>query len=301
MANSIADVIIIGGSYAGLSAAMALGRAGRQALVIDSGLPCNRQTPYSHNFITQDGTAPAAIAALAKEQVLRYPTIRFISDTVTEARQQEGVFGITTTSGQQYAGHKLLFTTGIRDTMPSIPGFAECWGISVLHCPYCHGYEVKQQTTGILASGETAFEFAKLILNWTPDLTVYTNGPSGFTPEQVARLAQHHIKVISSPVAHLTHQKGYIQSITFEDGSTSSLKALYARLPFTQHCPLPASLGCDFNEMGLITVDGFQQTTVPGIYAAGDNTTPFRSVAAVVAAGTMAGAAINKTLIEERF
>ncbi len=301
MSDNILDVIIIGGSYAGLSAAMTLGRAGRQALVIDSGLPCNRQTPHSHNFLTQDGSTPAAIAALAKEQVLRYPTIRLLSDTVTGASRQAAGFSITTASGQSHTAHKLLFTTGIRDTMPPIPGFADCWGISVLHCPYCHGYEVKQQPTGILASGDTAFEFAKLILNWTPDLTVYTNGPTGFTHEQQARLAQHQIRVVTNPITHFTHHNGYIQSITFEDGSTAFPKALYARLPFTQHCPLPASLGCDFNEMGFITVDVLQQTTVPGIYAAGDNTTPFRAVSGAVAGGSMAGAAINKALIEERF
>jgi thioredoxin reductase len=301
MTTSVLDVIIIGGSYAGLSAAMALGRSRRQVLVIDSGKPCNRQTPHSHNFITHDGATPAAIAALAKEQVLQYPSITFLTDTATHAAQQEDQFIITTASGQQYRGDKLLFATGLKDNMPAIPGFAACWGISVLHCPYCHGYEVREEKTGILAQGDGAFEMVKLILNWTADLTVFTNGPANFTPEQEAQLTAHQVRVITKPITHFQQEKGQIQEVVFEDGSRESITAMYARPPFTQHSDLPALLGCNIDEMGFITVDEFQQTNVPGIYAAGDNTTRLRAVSAAIGGGGKAGAFINHALIQERF
>src|SRR5690606_24019090 len=133
------DVIIIGGSYAGLSAAMALGRSRRTVLIIDEGRPCNRQTPHAHNLITHDGDAPADIARRAKEQVLAYPTVRFIRDKALSAAGADGAFDVGTASDHAYRAKKLLLATGVRDLTPPIPGFAECWGISVLHCPYCHG------------------------------------------------------------------------------------------------------------------------------------------------------------------
>src|SRR5688500_3542764 len=133
------DVIIIGGSYAGLSAAMALGRSLRNVLVIDSGNACNKQTPHSHNFITNDGNTPAEIAKKAKEQVMQYDTVKFLTGLATIARKSESGFEIETQNGEVFRSAKLLISTGISDIMPPIQGFAECWGISVLHCPYCHG------------------------------------------------------------------------------------------------------------------------------------------------------------------
>ena len=164
------DVIIVGGSYSGLSAAMSLGRSLREVLVIDSGLPCNRQTPYSHNFITQDGEKPAAISAKAKLQVALYKTIHFYNGLAVEAVKRENGFEISTKSGEVFSARKILFATGVKDLLPEIKGFGDCWGISVLHCPYCHGYEVKNEKTAFIANGEMAFEYAKLISNWTKDL-----------------------------------------------------------------------------------------------------------------------------------
>src|SRR5688572_21015675 len=165
------DVIIIGGSYAGLAAGMALGRALRKVLIIDSGEPCNRQTPHSHNFLTHDGRPPGEIAKLARQQVQLYNTIRFLQGVAALGIKTEGGFEITQDSGEIFGAKKLIFATGIRDIMPDIDGFKSSWGISVLHCPYCHGYEVRNQRTGILGNGENGFELTKLISNWTKDLT----------------------------------------------------------------------------------------------------------------------------------
>jgi thioredoxin reductase len=208
-------------------------------------------------------------------------------------------FTVTTASGVVVQARKLLFATGIRDLMPALPGFAECWGISAIHCPYCHGYEYRWEPTGILANGETAAEMGQLIRNWTDKLTIYTNGPATLTPEQRQRLADRGISIEETPVRQLLHQAGHLTQLDLADGRTLPLAALYARLPFEQHCDLPGTLGCTHSEAGYITVDNFQKTSLPGIYAAGDATNPMRAVGASVAAGMMAGAMLNRELIFE--
>nr|WP_294927084.1 NAD(P)/FAD-dependent oxidoreductase [uncultured Flavobacterium sp.] len=295
------EVIIIGGSYSGLSAAMSLGRSLRQVLVIDSGLPCNRQTPHSHNFITQDGETPAAISAKAKLQVDFYKTVQFYNGLVINVVKTQNVFEIKTESGELFTSKKLLFATGVKDLLPELNGLAECWGISVLHCPYCHGYEVKTEKTAIIANGEMGFEYAKLISNWTKDLTLLTNGKSTLTPEQTAILKKHEIKIIEDEIESLEHTNGYVQQIIFKKQSKLIVKAIYFRPPFKQHCPIAESLGCELTEHGLIKVDMMQKTTIPGVYASGDCVIQARSVAMAVSSGSFAGASINRELIEEAF
>ncbi|KRD62794.1 pyridine nucleotide-disulfide oxidoreductase [Flavobacterium sp. Root935] len=295
------DVIIIGGSYSGLSAAMSLGRSLRQVLVIDSGLPCNRQTPHSHNFITQDGEKPAVISAKAKLQVELYKTVHFYNGLATKAIKNEAGFEISTESGEIFTSRKVLFATGVKDLIPKINGFAECWGISVLHCPYCHGYEVKNEKTAIIANGETAFDFAKLISNWTKDLRLCTNGKSTLTFEQTQILQQHNVQIFEEEIDSFEHTKGYIENIIFKNQEKVAVKAIYARPPFEQHCHLPKDLGCEINEQGLLKVDVMQKTNIPGVYASGDCTTQMRSVAIAVSTGSFAGAVINKDLIDEDF
>lgn len=301
MTNNSYDVIIIGGSYSGLAAGMALGRALRQTLIIDSGKPCNAQTPHSHNFITQDGETPAAIADKAREQVRKYASVSFHNGLAMHAVKTPSGFEVKTDTGVRFEAKKLLFATGVKDIMPSITGASECWGISLIHCPYCHGYEVRNEKTGILANGEIAFEFGKLITNWTKDLTLFTNGPSTLTTEQTAILGARGVQLMEKEIASFEHTGGYIHQVLFKDGSSVNLTAMYAKLPTVQHSDLPAELGCTLNEQGLLQVDGFQKTTVPGIYASGDNVTPMRSVANAVAAGTLAGAMMNRELIDESF
>ena len=295
------EVIIIGGSYSGLSAAMSLGRSLRQVLVIDSGLPCNRQTPHSHNFITQDGETPAAISAKAKLQVDFYKTVQFYNGLAIEAVKTRNGFEIKTGSGELFTSKKLLFATGVKDLLPEIKGLAECWGISVLHCPYCHGYEVKTEKTAIIANGEMAFEYAKLISNWTKDLRLLTNGKSALTIEQTQILQKHQIEILEDEIESLQHKNGYVNQINFKNQSKLSIKAIYFRSPFKQHCLIPESLGCELTEQGLIKVDMMQKTTIAGVYASGDCVIQARSVAMAVSSGSFAGASINKELIDESF
>jgi thioredoxin reductase len=297
MENQEFEVIIIGGSYSGLSAAMSLGRAVRKTLIIDSGLPCNQQTPHSHNFITQDGFSPAQIAKTAKDQVLVYPTVSFMDDKVVQVTGEDRNFTVLTAGGIQLRAKKLLFATGLKDLLPEIPGIASCWGISVIHCPYCHGYEYKGQPTGILSNDETTLHFSKLILNLTKDLTVFTNGKIQFNSAEEDQIKALNVAIINKQIVSIEHVAGHLSSIRFEDGTYQKIDALYTRPPFTQHCTIPQDMGCEIDPKGLIKIDNLKKTSIEGIYAAGDCTEAMRSVAGSVAAGSAAGAFINHGLI----
>jgi len=299
--NKNFDVIIVGGSYAGLSAAMALGRSLRNVLIIDSGLPCNRQTPHSHNFLTQDGEKPGVIGEKAKGQVLRYDTVKFSTDLAVSGTKTDKGFEISTQSGKIFSAKKLVFATGLKDIMPNIKGFSECWGITVLHCPYCHGYEVKNQKTGIFANGYGAFHLSRLINNWTKDLTIFTNGKSELTQEQTDEIKRHNISIVEKEIASLKHKDGVVEEIVFSDNSTFQLKVIYSRPPFEQHCKIPELLGCELTEQGLVKVDAFQKTTVDNIFACGDNTNPLRAVSYAVSTGNNTGVFLNNALVEEDF
>ena len=295
------DVIIVGGSYAGLAAAMALGRALKNVLVIDDGKPCNRQTPHSHNFLTNDGKTPAEIAALANLQVSRYETVRFFKGLAKSGMKTDQGFEIEVATGEKFIAGKLIFATGIKDLLPDIGGLSECWGISVIHCPYCHGYEVRNEKTGVLGNGDAGFDFTRLISNWAKDLTLFTNGSSSLTPAQREKLRQHRINVVEKQIERLEHTNGHIRDIIFKDGTRSSIKALYAPSPFVQHCNIPESLGCELTEEGYIKIDHFQETTIKGVFAIGDNAAKMRTVANAVAMGTTAGITISKKMIADAF
>lgn len=295
------DLIIIGGSYSGLAAAMSLGRSLRQVLVIDSSKPCNAQTPYSHNFLTRDGQTPKQISASAKEQVAKYDSIKFHNGLAVSGTKTDNGFTIQTSAGDTFSGKKLIFSTGLKDIMPDIEGFAECWGISVLHCPYCHGYEVRKEKTGLIGNGDIGFHFAQLISNWTKDLILFTNGKSRLTGEQTVKIKKHNIEIIETEIDKFEHNEGRVQNIVLVNNTKVSVKAIYARPRFVQHSDIPVALGCELTEQGLIKVDMSQKTSVAGIYASGDNSTFGRSVSVAVSTGSLAGAFSNNELINEEF
>lgn len=295
------DVIIIGGSYSGLAAAMSLGRALMSVLVIDSGLPCNRQTPHSHNFLTHDGSIPNDILQMGERQVRQYPTVEIIRDRAVKATKTETGFSIITASDNVYTSHKLVFATGIKDLLPNLEGIEACWGISVLHCPYCHGYEVRGTKTGILANGNAAFEMTALISNWTTNLSVYTNGPSSFNEEQTAHLHSKGIRINEYPIKRLDHENGRIKNLVFSNGLSEKIETLYTKVPFEQHCKIPQELTCEITEEGYLKIDSTYETTVKGVYACGDNSSRMRTVANAIAMGNATGISISKNKIMESF
>lgn len=295
------EVLIIGGSYAGLSAAMALGRSLRQVLVIDSGQPCNRFTPHSHNFITHDGEAPAEIARKARQQVERYETVHFHQGQAVEGRKTETGFEVKTQAGEAFFSKKLVFATGLQDVLPDIPGLADCWGKTALHCPYCHGFEVRKQPTAVFGNGSYGYDFGKLISQWTDDLTLLTNGESTLSEEQTAKLQKHGIRIVETEISHFEQKDGELKAVVFKDKTSLPLHAMYLRPKSVQHCDIPSQLGCELTEMGTLKVDMMQKTTVLGVFACGDNMSMGRAVAAAVATGMLAGAVANAMLVEDMF
>ena len=299
--KNLFEVIIIGGSFAGLSAAMTLGRSLRNTLVIDSGEPCNRQTPHSHNFLTQDGNTPTEITKLAKSQVEQYESVQFQQDKVIAGKRIKKLFAVTIESGKTFTAKKLIFATGIKDIMPPIKGFSACWGITVIHCPYCHGYEFRNKRTGIMANAENAFHLASLVNNLTKDITILTLGSANFTPVQMEKFQKHNIKIEESEIVEIEHRDGHLSKVVFKNGKRLNFEVIYASIPFEQQTTIPIEMGCKLTEMGFIEVNAFQKTSEEGIFACGDNTTPMRSIANAVSGGNFAGAMINKELTDEDF
>jgi thioredoxin reductase len=299
--NKDFDVIIIGGSYAGLSSAMALGRALRNTLVIDNGNPCNIKAPESHNFITQDGNTPSAIALTARKQVEQYPSVEFVNETAVGISGSNNQFVVTSSNGAVHKARKIIFATGIKDIMPELAGFEACWGISIIHCPYCHGYEVRHEATGILANGDLAFEMTRMVFNWTTNLILFTNGKSTLTEEQAAKIKSRSIQIEERPINEILHSDGHIHTVQLNDGASIKLNVLYARPSFVHHTDMAERLGCALNEQGYLGVDMFQKTNIAGVFACGDATTPLRSVANAVASGSLAGVMANRDIFEEEF
>ncbi|MDF2438233.1 MAG: NAD(P)/FAD-dependent oxidoreductase [Bacteroidota bacterium] len=299
--DQLFDAIIIGGSFAGLSAALALGRANRNILVIDDNNPCNIQAPRAHNFLTWDNSKPCDIIAKAKADVKKYDTVKFIGGRADGAKQISKGFEVVLANGERYETKKLLFATGVKDVIPDIPGLSASWGISVLHCPYCHGYEVKDKQTAVLGNGINAFDVCMVLTQWTRDIRLLTNGRSELSDEQRIRLKKHNIEIIENEIDRIDHEGGQVKSLYFKDKTKLSIPVIYAKLGHTQHSDIPEKLGCKIKDDGYIEVDECKKTSMYGVYAAGDNTSKGRTISFAVAAGTVAGMMINGELSSESF
>lgn len=296
------DVVIVGGSYAGLSAALTLGRALRSVLVIDKGDGFLQQDIYAHNFITQDGVIASAIHAKAKEQVLQYKTVKFYKDKVETVVQQEGRFIVETRRKEKFTARKILFATGLIDVFPPINGFRECWGQSVLHCPYCNGYEYADADIGIFANGDIAYDLAKTMYNWSRHLSIFTNGKSTISALHTEKLAARNVLIEEGEIDFLDHRKGQLKSIVLKSGKMHALNALFCKPGNLQATDIPVQqLGCACTAEGFIKTDIYHRTSVSGVYSAGDNTVMPRAISVSVASGTEAGMSINKEIIEESF
>ncbi|MFO7446858.1 MAG: NAD(P)/FAD-dependent oxidoreductase [Ignavibacteriaceae bacterium] len=300
MALNHFDVIIIGGSYGGLSAAMALGRSLRNVLIIDNNQPCNRFTPHSHNFLTHDGDTPEQIKSLALTQVKRYSTINFYDGFAASVKNTSGGFEVSASDNSVFISSKIILAAGIKDIMPDIKGFAECWGRTVIHCPYCHGYEYKDKKTGILANGEAGYHYVKLVSNLTKDIVLFTNGKAEFTQDQLSRIRKHNIPIIETGIIELDHTNGILNNVRLDNGSVIPLTALYNIPAFEHHSDITKQLKCEMTDNGLIKVDELQRTSIPGVFACGDNSNK-RAVSVAVASGTLAGTSVNNELAEELF
>ncbi|MGV3650424.1 MAG: NAD(P)/FAD-dependent oxidoreductase [Devosia sp.] len=297
--SDIDDVLIVGGSFAGLSAALPLLRARRRVRIVDGGLPRNRYSPEAHTVFGFDGVAPYDILATARRQAHAYPTLSREQDRVMEAERQGEVFVLTLESGATRRARRILLAHGVSDQFPDLPGFSACWGLTVLHCPYCHGYEHADQHWGVMIDPAFLDHVLPLYREWTHQLTVFTNG-SPIGPEAQATIARLSIPVVDAPVKALLHTDGVIAAVETRDGARHPVDVLLAPPPVRPSSPLAEVLGCAMKLGPLgpyVEVDAMGATSVAGVFAAGDLANPMHSVAAALGSGAMAGAALHRSLL----
>jgi thioredoxin reductase len=296
------DVIIVGGSYAGISAALTLGIAGRSVLVIDSGKASNYNQHMIRNFYAHEGDPAFLVAKKAKQQLLKYENVRFAYDKVVEIRNEADVFIVLTKLGSTFKAKKIIGATGVIDKMLLIQGFTECWDISIFQNIYYGGNEIRQSKhIGILAKGQEAKSIIEMVYHWKKNIFVFTNGKAGLSTEDLNHFKRYGIHVIENRITLLQHNKGKIREVQCADKSIYPVEVMISKVPFFQSTDIYKQLGCAQTPDGLIQVDSYQQTSIKGIYAAGDNCYAMRSISSSVAAGTNAGMFVNKSLAEETF
>jgi thioredoxin reductase len=287
-------VIVVGGSYAGMSAALQLARARRRVAVVDAGQRRNRFAASSHGFLGQDGRPPADIARDARAQLQAYPNVSWVDGSALTARAAAGGF-VVTLAGRELGAQRLVLATGIVDELPAIDGLAERWGRSVFHCPYCHGYELNEGAIGVLASSEMAWHQALMLPDWGR-VTLFLNGAFTPTAEQAQSLAARGVHVEAGPVARVTGTA----TVELQDGRRLAMEGLFVATRTRLASPLAQQLGCALDEGPIgpfIRRDALMATTVPGVFACGDAARPFGNVALAVGDGAMTGAATHRSLI----
>jgi thioredoxin reductase len=293
------DVIIIGGSFAGLSAALQLGRALRRVTVLDTGLPRNRFASHAHTILGHDHKPPRQILAEAREQIGRYKTVRFVDRPAVSVEGGIDDFRVTLDDETVLPARRIILAYGVRDEVPSIPGASECWGISYLHCPYCHGTEFAGRRLGGMVKPE-AFPFAgPLYRDWSDDLTMFSNGQA-LPPGTEATFETRGIKLNTDVVVRLEHDKGHLTAVVTERGSVP-IDALFAPPPTAFTTPIGQALGCKVVTAGHgphFEVDEGQLTSVPGVYAAGDISRPMQSVPLAMTSGAGAAIFAHRSLLD---
>jgi thioredoxin reductase len=294
------DAVIIGGSFAGLSAATYLARARRTACVIDAGRPRNRFTTHSHGFLGHDGDDPRVMLAQARSQVAAYPTVTFIDGTAENAAREQKGFTVGVSTGEVLEGTALVLAFGISDELPAIPGLEQRWGSTVLHCPYCHGYELSGRRLGVLSMSPMSAHQALLISEWGP-VTFFLNGDTEPDADVLARFARRDIAIERGGVKALHGSDAVsLTAVELRDGRDVPLDALYIGPRNQLNSDIATQLGCETEELPLGTIiraDATQLTTVPGVYAAGDITRGAHTVTWASADGVMAGVAVHRSLV----
>lgn len=289
------DVIVVGGSYAGMSAALQLVRARRSVLVIDAGKRRNRAASHSHGFLSQDGADPAVIASAARAQLEAYPTLSWVDDLVVKVSGSRDAFIIEVMGGEVYGARRLLLATGVSDTLPDVEGLAERWGTSVFHCPYCHGYELDQGQIGVIAASPISIHQAQLLPEWG-SVIFLTNGVLELDEPTLQGLSTHGVSVEATRIERI---EGHAD-VVLTDGRRLSFAGLFTASKNAPSTSVAEDLGCALAEtpMGMqIDTNETKETSIAGIFACGDAARVPHSVALAVADGAWAGAQIHRSLV----
>ncbi|AVS65045.1 NAD(P)/FAD-dependent oxidoreductase [Paracidovorax avenae] len=294
------DVIIIGGSFAGLAAALQLGRARRTVTVLDTGLPRNRFAHHSHGLLGHDHKPPLDILAEVRRQLARYPTVKLVNARAESVSGAIDGFSVRAEDGGSLGARRVILSYGVADQMPAVPGFAESWGTSVVPCPYCDGFEAAGQHWGFVWSGPQSLQSAKLFLDWTDKLTVFADGRD-IAPEIQADLARRKVQVVEGRIVEIAHRGGHIATVNLDDGRKLAVDILFAQPRNKPSTSLHERLGLVTAETPtgiVLKVDERRVTSMPGIYAAGDLTTPFLpSVTQASSQGAMAGIFAQQSML----
>lgn len=294
------EAIVVGGNFAGLSAAMQLVRARRRVLVLDAGRPRNRFTLASHGFLGQDGCSPKEIMETGRRQLLAYPTVHFRQAEATDAVQEDGAFSVTFGGGSRARAKRLVLATGMVDHLPDVPGMQELWGVGVNQCPYCHGYEVAGRKFAVFSTGAESVQQAVLLRDWSDHVTLLTNGGDWLTPEGSDRLAARGIQVDEAALVRLIPNGRELEAVEFRDGRRVPYGAMFLGTRCSFASPLAERLGCETEPGGQgprVKTDEFHETTVPGVFAAGDAASPLYNATLASASGVMAGVFAHKSLL----
>lgn len=294
------DVIIIGGGFAGLAAAMPLVRARRRVLLIDAGQPRNRFAEASHGFLGQDGVPPAEILARGRRELSAYSTFTAIDALALRAEGQRDHFAVTLVTGKTATARRLILALGVRDDLPDLPGLRERWGVTALHCPYCHGYEVADRPLGVLASPIPQDHRGLLLTDWGRPTILFTQGGPLPAAEMLDRLTTRAVQVETTPIVELLGPAPALEAVRLADGRTLPLAALFVAPKTELSSPLATQLGCAMEEGpsgAFLRTDGRRETSVPGVFAAGDAVMGMHNGLLAAASGLMAGVGAHQSLV----
>jgi thioredoxin reductase len=297
------DVIIPGGGPAGLNAALMLGRARRNVLLCDTGQPRNATVHAMHGLLSRDGTDPAALRQTARDQLGAYPTVRLRDIAVQSVTGEAEQFTVTLADGTSEQARRVLLATGVADQLAAIPGLAELWGRGVFNCPYCDGWEVRDRPLAVLAGDPRNIQLALQLTRYSPDVLLASNGAAELDADARGLLAAHKVQLREEPIARLEGGDGRLERIVFATGEPAARAAAFLHAPTRQASDLPDQLGCTLLDDGSVMVDDLGQTSVPGVFAAGDlarrPSMPLPGAQVVIAAaeGAIAAVAIDQQLL----
>lgn len=304
--DRIWDCVIVGGGAAGLSAALVLGRARRRTLLVDAGAQSNLPADGIGGLLGHDGRPPAELYALGREELSAYPSVKAVTGGVVGGEKVDGGFVLRLGDGRVERARRVLLATGMEYRPPALPGLAELWGRSVFHCPFCHGWEVRDQPLGVLARGERAVHSSLLLRLWSDDVILLTDGPADLDDAQRERLTAAGVTVDERPVAELAAAEGDLEAVVFADGSRLPRNGLLVATTLHQRSALAEQLGAAAAKptplaQNPVQVDAFYRTSAQGVFAAGDVVAQMPQVAIAVASGSAAAAAVVQGLMEEYF
>ncbi|MDQ3158415.1 MAG: NAD(P)/FAD-dependent oxidoreductase [Actinomycetota bacterium] len=292
------DVVVVGGGAAGLSAALVLSRARRKVLVVDSRTPRNAPAAHMHGFLSRDGMPPGDFLAVGRDEVKGYAG-EILEGVVTElVPNGRSAFWVLLADGQRVSARRLLVATGLRDELPNIPGLRDRWALDVLHCPYCHGYEVRDQQLGVLGGSPEAVRYAQIVRQWTHDVVFFAQAGT-LTAVDRSELVARAIGVVEGTVKQLQVKDDHLCGVEMDNGLTVPRDALFVPPHFIPNSNLLIGLGCDLDAQGWVVTDNSGHTSVPGVWVAGNLANPRAQVITAAGEGSTAAIALNAHLVEE--